>query len=324
MSRYNVRRFTEKQFWSHFLADVKNAKSRVVISSPYVSRKRLLILQEILQELTARGVLVCAIIQLPNKWKQRTIATLSEKQRKDFKELEELLNMLESFGVHYVLRRDVHQKIAIIDDTIVWEGSLNILSNNRTKEQMLRQCSRTAAKWMQRNHDLHPCKACLRKPAPGPTPDIPDSRKSVGMMIARGRAAAKMTQAQLASEVGMRQSDVSEIEHGKRHLSLAELTKLTAVLPMKVSLRSRDDRIAGSLPGGKDAKQFSVPAQLAMYRRAHNMTQAKLAKRAAVSRSIISEIETGTRDVSLTHLLRLLCAMNLTLDFAAMRADERR
>lgn len=323
MSRYNIRRFTQAQFWSEFLADLKIAKRRVVISSPYVWRKRLLILKESLQELTARAVLVCVIIQLPNKWNQRKYALLSEKQRKDFKELEELLQMLESCGVHYVLRRDVHQKIAIIDNTIVWEGSLNILSNNRTKEQMLRQVSRSAAKWMQHQHNLQPCKKCLAKPAPGPTVD-PDSRKSIGLMIARGRAAAKLTQDGLATRVGMRQSDVSEIEHGKRQLSLTELTKLTAALPMKMSLRSRDDRLAGSVPGGKDAKEASMPAQLAMYRRAHRLTQNKLAQRAAVSRTIISEIETGARDVSLTHLLRLLTALNLTLEFTPLRAGERR
>src|ERR1700677_1895360 len=40
----------------------------------------------------------------------------------------------EKYGITVVQRESIHQKAAIIDDCICWEGSLNILSHNRTRE----------------------------------------------------------------------------------------------------------------------------------------------------------------------------------------------
>lgn len=51
-----------------------------------------------------------------------------------------VIGQLRSVGVNVVERGKMHQKVAIIDDTIAWEGSLNILSHKDTEEQMRRFC----------------------------------------------------------------------------------------------------------------------------------------------------------------------------------------
>jgi len=49
-----------------------------------------------------------------------------------------VIKQLRSIGVKVIERRSMHQKVAIIDDAIAWEGSLNILSHRDTGEQMRR------------------------------------------------------------------------------------------------------------------------------------------------------------------------------------------
>ena len=49
-----------------------------------------------------------------------------------------VIDQLRSIGINVIERRSMHQKVAIIDDAIAWEGSLNILSHRDTEEHMRR------------------------------------------------------------------------------------------------------------------------------------------------------------------------------------------
>jgi hypothetical protein len=49
-----------------------------------------------------------------------------------------VIDQLRSMGCKVMEKRSMHQKIAIIDTDIVWEGSLNILSHQDSGEQMRR------------------------------------------------------------------------------------------------------------------------------------------------------------------------------------------
>jgi hypothetical protein len=53
-------------------------------------------------------------------------------------EAEAVVSQLQSIGVTVIQRSKTHQKIAIIDDRICWEGSLNLLSHSDTLEHMRR------------------------------------------------------------------------------------------------------------------------------------------------------------------------------------------
>ena len=49
-----------------------------------------------------------------------------------------VIGQLRKIGVKVIERPNMHQKIAILDKSIVWEGSLNILSHRVSGEQMRR------------------------------------------------------------------------------------------------------------------------------------------------------------------------------------------
>jgi len=49
-----------------------------------------------------------------------------------------VMDQLRAIGVKVIERPGMHQKVAILDDTIAWEGSLNILSHRDSQEQMRR------------------------------------------------------------------------------------------------------------------------------------------------------------------------------------------
>lgn len=51
-------------------------------------------------------------------------------------------------------RHSMHQKVAIIDGTIAWEGSLNILSHKDTEEQMRRFEGQSTVEEIIRNLEL--------------------------------------------------------------------------------------------------------------------------------------------------------------------------
>ncbi len=52
------------------------------------------------------------------------------------------LSMLLHEGIHVTFTEGLHRKIAIIDEIKLWEGSLNILSQNNSREIMRRTKSK--------------------------------------------------------------------------------------------------------------------------------------------------------------------------------------
>ena len=57
---------------------------------------------------------------------------------------------LQDIGVRVIVTAGHHRKLAIIDDDIIWEGSLNILSQNDSCEIMRRICSKQMTSQMLR------------------------------------------------------------------------------------------------------------------------------------------------------------------------------
>jgi phosphatidylserine/phosphatidylglycerophosphate/cardiolipin synthase-like enzyme len=52
--------------------------------------------------------------------------------------LEGSLDLLKEAGVILVFRSNIHQKFAVIDQKIVWYGSINLLSFGSAKESVMR------------------------------------------------------------------------------------------------------------------------------------------------------------------------------------------
>lgn len=118
----------ETTFYDAFLKDLKKAKEEVIIESPYVTCKRMDLLESIFQKLIKRGVRVYIITRNP-KEHDANLARQAELE----------ISIFEEIGVQVLLcAGNHHRKLAMIDREILWEGSLNILSQGWSREIMRR------------------------------------------------------------------------------------------------------------------------------------------------------------------------------------------
>lgn len=118
----------ENTFYQVFLKDLNACRSEVIIESPYITNSRAQQLRPILQSLIDRGVKVYVITRDPREHDEN-LAVQAEGE----------IAELEIMGVQVLLcSGNHHRKLAILDRKILWEGSLNILSQGKSREIMRR------------------------------------------------------------------------------------------------------------------------------------------------------------------------------------------
>jgi len=122
--------FSQDKFYDAFSHDLKRAQARVIIESPFITVKRLNMLLPTLQRLRARGISVIV-----------NTKPLDEHDQLLYEQALRSIAMLQEIGVTVLMTVGHHRKLAIIDDDILWEGSLNILSQNDSCEFMRRMQS---------------------------------------------------------------------------------------------------------------------------------------------------------------------------------------
>lgn len=127
------RLYDQTSFYKAFETDLRGAKSRVVIESPFITSKRLYGLLSAIQRLRKCGVPVVV-----------NTKPLDEHDETMLPHAELAVDTLQSIGVNVLMTVGHHRKLAIIDD-VVWEGSLNILSQNDSCEFMRRINSKVDA-----------------------------------------------------------------------------------------------------------------------------------------------------------------------------------
>ena len=128
----------EKTFYDAFLADLKSATKEVIIESPFITTQRMSKLWPVLKSLHNRGINIFIITRDP-------------KEHSDEYEIQSELEIqnFEVLGVSVILcTGNHHWKLAIIDREILWEGSLNILSQTKSREIMHRFTGGNLAKDM--------------------------------------------------------------------------------------------------------------------------------------------------------------------------------
>lgn len=120
--------FNETTFYPVFLKDLKRCKSEVIIECPFVTTRRLNQLLPVLEKLKARKVRVVINTRDPQ-------TNDDEHRRADS---HRALSNLQHLGVHVLYTKSHHRKLIIIDRSILYEGSLNVLSQNNSTEIMRR------------------------------------------------------------------------------------------------------------------------------------------------------------------------------------------
>lgn len=124
----NSKLFDEKTFYQTFLRDLEHCKEEVVIESPYITCERMKTFDRIFEKLILRGVKIYFITRDPKEHEEG----MQEQS-------ESVISYCERIGVQVLLcLGNHHRKLAILDRKILWEGSLNILSQTYSREIMRR------------------------------------------------------------------------------------------------------------------------------------------------------------------------------------------
>lgn len=122
------RLFDEESFYKQFRDDLRHSKKEVIIESPFISTNRMYSLITPFEELVRRKVKVYVFTRHPDEH------DLVMKQQ-----AESAIRRFEAMGVQVLITTDYHhRKIAILDRNVLWEGSLNILSQTCSREIMRR------------------------------------------------------------------------------------------------------------------------------------------------------------------------------------------
>lgn len=127
--------FDENTFYNAFITDLLHCKKETIIESPFITYSRVKMLAPVFKKLLKRNVRVYLITKDPDDLDEDA-AYYAQRQ----------LEFLYHMGVQVIICKDNHhRKLAIIDRTILYEGSLNILSQSDSREIMRRiESKRTA------------------------------------------------------------------------------------------------------------------------------------------------------------------------------------
>lgn len=204
--------FNQITFYPKFIEDLNFAHSLVIIQSPFLRLKRIEKLLTTLERCRIRGVRICVFAQRPYK-----------QTEKDESALFECDNLLSTLGVHVTYVPLIHEKLATIDEDILWEGSLNILSQNYSKERMTRWVSKEQVFRAVKMHKLDSCSYCKKTDAVA---------SSFGAITSKRRRELRLSQKELASKTGISPSVVSNFESGKSDIRLSTLLAICSELRM--------------------------------------------------------------------------------------------
>ncbi len=120
--------YDEKTFYQTFLQDLDKCQNDVIIESPFVTSDRMRTFDRIFNILIKRGVNIYIITRNPREHNE-----FMESQSED------AIRWCEVIGIQVLMcAGNHHRKLAMIDRGILWEGSLNILS--QTYRQSISQC----------------------------------------------------------------------------------------------------------------------------------------------------------------------------------------
>jgi len=127
-NQFNSSLYDENTFYSTFIQDLNNCRREVIIESPFITSERNAMFMPIFLKLIKRGIKVYIVTRSPIEH-SINLAKQAELEIRNF----------EAMGVQVLLCiGNHHRKLAIIDREILWEGSLNILSQTKSREIMHR------------------------------------------------------------------------------------------------------------------------------------------------------------------------------------------
>ena len=134
--KYATTKDIKPKAYQKFLQDLSNCQEEVIIETPFITTQRMNTFDSIFKILLKKGVKIYIITRDP-KEHDNGYEIQSEKS----------IRWCEALGIQVLLCvGNHHRKLAILDRKLLWEGSLNILSQACSREIMRRIESQEATK----------------------------------------------------------------------------------------------------------------------------------------------------------------------------------
>jgi len=119
--------FDRSNFWPVFTNDLVGATNEIIIVSPHVTKRTISNILQYFSATIVNEVRVTVVTRHPEAFSGKGYAAL-----------EQTLKVLKSVGVNIVFKTSIHQKFAVIDQHLVWYGSINLLGFVSAEESMMR------------------------------------------------------------------------------------------------------------------------------------------------------------------------------------------
>ena len=116
--------FDNKNFLPVYSADILAARNSVIIVSPFLTKRRIL---SALDYLTAAEAQITIVTKPPDNYAE-----------KDKDRINECIELLLRHNIEVKTKSRIHQKFAIIDQRLIWYGSINLLSYGASEESVMR------------------------------------------------------------------------------------------------------------------------------------------------------------------------------------------
>ncbi|MEK7620871.1 MAG: phospholipase D-like domain-containing protein [Patescibacteria group bacterium] len=126
--------FDNNTFYRAFERDLRRARQSVIIESPFITRRRMEYLLPVLAKLRRNGVHIVVNTRNPEEHNEEYAI-----------QAEDAIAAMQDMGIKVLYTVKHHRKLAIIDEELLWEGSLNILSQSDSCEIMRRTVSNSLA-----------------------------------------------------------------------------------------------------------------------------------------------------------------------------------
>ena len=126
--------YDKSNFLPVFINDVMSSARQVVVVSPFVSKQRALFMMKQLESVLQKNGKVIIVTRPVDDFKE-----------KDRAALQEVFDLLKTPGADLIARSHIHLKFAVVDQRIVWYGSINLLSFGSAEENIMRIDSPTIA-----------------------------------------------------------------------------------------------------------------------------------------------------------------------------------
>lgn len=127
--------YNQNTFVQRFAEDIAQARSSIVIVSPYATPQRVRWFGSFLTNTKEHNVQLTVFLRPADSF-----------QGKNKESAQKAIKVLTEMGVTVHQRKGIHQKYAIIDSRLIWYGSINLLSFGASQESIMRLVSGSVAK----------------------------------------------------------------------------------------------------------------------------------------------------------------------------------